>query len=102
LNLSVYGPAPAGTTSGGNFSKGGSNMRRPGLQSGGLVGGDVLRSAAMLGSDTPPPGMDHRISPVSSKGGIGATFRVPGVITIPSDGAAHKFFRFEVLKVSKG
>jgi hypothetical protein len=33
--------------------------------------------------------MEHRVSAVSSKGGINATFRVPGTIVIPSDGAAH-------------
>ena len=33
--------------------------------------------------------MDHRVLAVSSKGGINATFRVPGTIAIPSDGAAH-------------
>jgi len=33
--------------------------------------------------------MEHRVSAVSSKGGINATFRVPGTIAIPSDGAAH-------------
>ena len=33
--------------------------------------------------------LEHRVSAVSSKGGINATFRVPGTIAIPSDGAAH-------------
>ena len=33
--------------------------------------------------------MVYRVSAVSSKGGINATFRVPGTIAIPSDGAAH-------------
>ncbi|KAG5637323.1 hypothetical protein H0H81_004969 [Sphagnurus paluster] len=33
--------------------------------------------------------MTHRISAITSKGGISATFEVPGSITVPSDGASH-------------
>lgn len=36
-------------------------------------------------------GMEHRELEVSSKGNISATYRVPGVITIPSDNASHNF-----------
>ncbi|KAG6907484.1 hypothetical protein DXG01_008774 [Tephrocybe rancida] len=34
--------------------------------------------------------MEHRGLAVTSKGGVTATFQVPGSITIPSDGAVHK------------
>ncbi|KAF9465728.1 hypothetical protein BDZ94DRAFT_1320028 [Collybia nuda] len=34
-------------------------------------------------------GIEHRELAVSSKGNISATFRVPGIITIPSDNASH-------------
>ncbi|RDB15217.1 Protein F37C4.5 [Hypsizygus marmoreus] len=34
-------------------------------------------------------GMEHRGLSVSSKGGVSATFRIPGSITVPSDGASH-------------
>ncbi|GLB45327.1 putative mucoidy inhibitor A [Lyophyllum shimeji] len=37
----------------------------------------------------PPPRVGHRTLEVSSKGNVSATFEVPGLITIPSDGAAH-------------
>jgi hypothetical protein len=41
----------------------------------------------------PPPGalpeMSIQTSAVTSKGGVSATFAVPGLITIPSDGADH-------------
>jgi hypothetical protein len=33
--------------------------------------------------------MGHRDLAVSSKGNVSATFQVPGMITIPSDGSAH-------------
>lgn len=33
--------------------------------------------------------MQHRGLSVTSKGGISATFQVPGSITVPSDGASH-------------
>lgn len=33
--------------------------------------------------------MEHRGLAVSSKGNVTATFRVPGEISVPSDGAAH-------------
>lgn len=35
--------------------------------------------------------MEHRELEVSSKGNISATYRVPGVITIPSDNTSHNF-----------
>ena len=44
-----------------------------------------------MSGDCPPPEMEHRRLTVSSKGNMSATFRVPGVITIPSDNAAHSF-----------
>jgi len=37
----------------------------------------------------PPPPMAARGASVSSKGNVSATFQVPGVISIPSDGAFH-------------
>jgi hypothetical protein len=40
----------------------------------------------------PPPGdlpESIQTSAVTSKGGVSATFAVPGLITIPSDGADH-------------
>lgn len=37
----------------------------------------------------PPPPITHRGVNVASKGNISATFEVPGVLSIPSDGVAH-------------
>jgi len=37
------------------------------------------------------PEMDYAGLQVTSKGGVSATFKVPGLVTIPSDGAAHNF-----------
>ncbi|KAF5374158.1 hypothetical protein D9615_008861 [Tricholomella constricta] len=36
-----------------------------------------------------PPVLAHRATEVSSKENVSATFKVPGLITIPSDGVAH-------------
>jgi len=35
--------------------------------------------------------MDYAGLEVTSKGSVSATFKVPGLVTIPSDGAAHNF-----------
>ncbi|KAJ7239018.1 hypothetical protein B0H12DRAFT_1136594 [Mycena haematopus] len=37
------------------------------------------------------PGMGYGLASVTSKGNVSATFRVPGVVTIPCDGDAHNF-----------
>lgn len=57
-------------------------------------GGDGVRARSrgfdMGSSDNfDDPGMGHRGLAVSSKGNVSATFRVPGVITVPSDNASH-------------
>ena len=39
--------------------------------------------------DGPDADMEHRGLEVSSKGNVSTTFRVPGLISIPSDGEAH-------------
>lgn len=57
-------------------------MQLSGIQSAMLIGDDLDLSSEAL------PEMDYRVSSVSSKGGISATFQVPGAITVPSDGAA--------------
>ncbi|KAJ2933422.1 hypothetical protein H1R20_g3674, partial [Candolleomyces eurysporus] len=47
---------------------------------------------AMSAARAPPPPlpeMNIQTSAVTSKGGVSATFAVPGLITIPSDGADH-------------
>ena len=41
------------------------------------------------GAGSGDDGMVHREVEVSSKGNVSATFRVPGMISIPSDGQAH-------------
>ena len=48
-----------------------------------------IASTAIDEEDDGAEMMEHRVSAVSSKGGINATFRVPGMIVIPSDDAAH-------------
>lgn len=50
---------------------------------------DALEDDMGFGLFDSEGGMEHRGLSVSSKGGISATFRVPGSITVPSDGAAH-------------
>jgi hypothetical protein len=35
--------------------------------------------------------MGHEEAAVTSSGNVNATFRVPGLVTIPCDGAAHNF-----------
>ncbi|KAJ7922929.1 hypothetical protein B0H13DRAFT_1980864, partial [Mycena leptocephala] len=37
------------------------------------------------------PGMEYAGASVTSKGSVSATFRVPGLVTIPCDGDAHNF-----------
>ncbi|KAJ7119768.1 hypothetical protein C8R44DRAFT_737530 [Mycena epipterygia] len=39
----------------------------------------------------PAPSMPFRTTSVTSKGNVNATFRVPGLVSIPSDGEAHNF-----------
>jgi hypothetical protein len=38
-----------------------------------------------------PPMMAHATSNVQSRGNVSATFQVPGLVTIPSDGEKHTF-----------
>ncbi|KDR77513.1 hypothetical protein GALMADRAFT_65991 [Galerina marginata CBS 339.88] len=66
-------------------------------KSGGLrLGGGEERKMTLYdeseshgGYGAPPPPMVQRNLLVSSKGDINATFAVPGLMTIPSDGASH-------------
>ncbi|KAJ7119742.1 hypothetical protein C8R44DRAFT_624324 [Mycena epipterygia] len=39
----------------------------------------------------PVPSMPFRTTSVTSKGNVNATFRIPGLVSIPSDGEAHNF-----------
>jgi hypothetical protein len=78
---------------GGPFSKtggrGGGGMMResaPFIPPAGMGLYEPMEQTDFSGSDA---GMEHRGLSVSSQGGISATFRVPGVITIPSDNTSH-------------
>lgn len=50
-----------------------------------------VASASRRARSTAMPAMAHQGAEVSSKGNFSATFRIPGDITIPSDGASHNF-----------
>ncbi|KAF7367401.1 hypothetical protein MSAN_00802700 [Mycena sanguinolenta] len=52
-----------------------------------------LASAALLGGEDEYqlPEMRYEDASVTSKGNVSATFRVPGLVTIPCDGDAHNF-----------
>jgi hypothetical protein len=49
---------------------------------------DVMPSGGFMAEDQP---MEFRGASVTSKGNFSATFRVPGLVSIPSDGEAHNF-----------
>ncbi|KAJ7262959.1 hypothetical protein C8J57DRAFT_1183686 [Mycena rebaudengoi] len=55
--------------------------------------GAATRSAIVdeYGATIKSSEMEYATATVSSKGNITATFRVPGLVTIPSDGEAHNF-----------
>lgn len=68
------------------------DMRRSSLTQSTLLdisSGVDQRSAEHSLEEEYTPDMNHRVLPVSSKGSISATFKVPGIITIPNDGAVH-------------
>ncbi|KAJ6519261.1 hypothetical protein C8R45DRAFT_1057782 [Mycena sanguinolenta] len=48
-------------------------------------------AALMGGSEDQLPGMGYGVASVTSKGTVSATFRVPGLVTIPCDGDSHNF-----------
>ncbi|KAG5637324.1 hypothetical protein H0H81_004970 [Sphagnurus paluster] len=49
----------------------------------------TLDDASSYGAERERSVVGHRQLEVSSKGNVNATFQVPGLLTIPSDGAAH-------------
>ncbi|GLB45277.1 putative mucoidy inhibitor A [Lyophyllum shimeji] len=66
--------------------------RLPSITRGTMGGGENgthLTAALLGGGDENTETMGHRGLAVTSKGGISATFQVPGSITVPSDGASH-------------
>lgn len=87
-NLSIYRPSP-------NYY----GSARPMSSSDAVDTASAFRSAPRAAAPPPPPPppprsaplapMTHRGLTVSSKGNISATFEVPGLLSIPSDGAAH-------------
>ncbi|KAF8073367.1 hypothetical protein FPV67DRAFT_741034 [Lyophyllum atratum] len=89
-NLSVYRPAAYKMKSA-SFSGGrGRDRERRVLEYAGMGVESEDHGALALEYDEDVGGvMEHRGLTVTSKGGISATFQVPGSITVPSDGAAH-------------
>ncbi|KAH9480090.1 Protein F37C4.5 [Psilocybe cubensis] len=53
------------------------------------VGSAAPTDQMSMYSEAPVPEIEHRGLQVSSKGGVSATFGVPGLITIPSDDVGH-------------
>lgn len=91
-NLSVYRPVMYKMKASASYSRGGA-MRRSMIQPAGMgvesdLGGQRDLALA-FDEDDGAETMEHRSLAVTSKGGISATFKVPGPITVPSDGASH-------------
>lgn len=99
-NLSVYKPAPP-TLSSRNTSKsllgyGDLKKKRKASQSWtqadratAKFGGSSDSEEEEEGGSSPLEPVAHATAAVTSKGSVNATYRVPGLITVPSDGVAH-------------
>ncbi|KAJ7149203.1 hypothetical protein C8R43DRAFT_925110 [Mycena crocata] len=61
------------------------------MRGSGPIGGRGGVGAAYDDYEEAEPDMMYEGSAVTSKGNVSATFRVPGLVTIPSDGDAHNF-----------
>ncbi|TDL26920.1 hypothetical protein BD410DRAFT_714981, partial [Rickenella mellea] len=86
-HLSVYKPEPPRPASFSRGAGGGGFAARRQLSALRDTAGIEEREEIQVYCETAP--MTHREVDVSSKGNVSATFRVPGLITVPSDGEHH-------------
>uniref|UniRef100_A0A0W0G4G4 DUF4139 domain-containing protein n=1 Tax=Moniliophthora roreri TaxID=221103 RepID=A0A0W0G4G4_MONRR len=85
-NISVYKPAPPPPSV--EIKAAASNQD---VQSPETLLGFTLRGTASYTPHSETPAMGHATSYISSKGSVSATFRVPGLVSIPSDGGERSF-----------